>query len=176
MKLAYRILMSAPTHKKPLQAPTGEDGGVTKSLRFKDLHQKLRLLDCVKNRASMLHLLHALADSGTDKKRPGVVPGRGGLAMIPPRIFAEPKAGLSGIHQVGRAQSALPPPYAETDENDSWEANGGGDRMGVSRRRRGRVRGMTEVTERALLRGILYAFQVRPWNTLHTLDMLMERT
>lgn len=106
----------------------------------------------------MLHLLYKLADSDVDEQRRGVGRGRGVLT-IPPRVFTEPAAGLSGIDRVGREkQSALRAPVARAEEGS--DANGGARSVGMERHRRGRVRGLSEVTERALLRGILYAFQV----------------
>lgn len=133
--------------------------GVETALRFDELHHRLRLLDCVKNRGLMLHLLHALADTGTAGRRQGT-----GMAQAPLRVFSEPSAGLSGIDRVAQSRAAPTVPVGGTYGGE--DANGGAreeQRIEAMARRRGRYRARetTDVTERTLLRGILYAFQVR---------------
>lgn len=158
-----------PTHSCPplrslvAQTPTSRGNGVDSALRFDDLHRRLRLLGCIKNRAPMLHLLQALAGAGTADKQRG-----SGMARMPPRVFSEPLAGLSGIDRVGQARAV--------GAVSAGRPSGGGMSNGraaeeelyagaMTRREEGqfvrRPRGGTEVTERTLLRGILYAFQVR---------------
>lgn len=86
-----------------------------------------------------------------------------GTAHMPSRVFTEPLAGLSGIDRVGHAQTAPAASagtaysYRQANERGREE---GGDMAVDARQRMRRVRGMSEVTERTLLRGILYAFQV----------------
>lgn len=151
------------------------------ALRFDDLHRRLKLLAGLKNRASMLHLLHALSGTGlvtTAAHRHGDATG---IAHMPPRVFTEPSAGLSGIGHLGTVGqgsvggTTAPAGAAGYDgEVSNGQALGGGERlhgesMGVQdgRHRPGSTRPMarrtTEVTERTLLKGILYAFQVWKW-------------
>lgn len=147
------------------QVPSAGGNGVETALRFEDLQRRLRLLGSIKNRASVLHLLHALADSG-EAGRQGDLLGVRGLAQRPPRVFSEPVAGLSGIDRVGKTQPAERIPLGRAGEGST--ARGVGEQVGALglqgaesvRRRGGKMRGMSEVTERTLLRGILYAFQV----------------
>lgn len=157
------------------------------ALRFDDLHRRLKLLAGLRNRAPMLHLLHALSDTGAAAaaaagRRSG---GAAGMLMpqMPPRVFSEPSAGLSGIGRVGRASAEAggyggrgeapngrAPGAAEPEPGNreplSSRANGQGPVGGGGTVRRARV-ATTEVTERTLLKGILYAFQVgngrMPW-------------
>ena len=69
----------------PAQTPSSRGNGVDSALRFDDLHRRLRLLGCVKNRAPMLHLLQVLAGTGTADKQRGPCMGQ-----MPPRVFSEP--------------------------------------------------------------------------------------
>lgn len=151
------------------------------ALRFEDLHRRLKLLAGLKNRAPMLHLLHALSDTGTAAaaaaaNHHGAAPPA--ISQMPPRVFSEPAAGLSGIgHVIGQGL-----PAAATASVGGGGYHGGGvsngrEPVGEGRRhaeamgvRAGRHRSVvsramprrtTEVTERTLLKGILYAFQVR---------------
>lgn len=139
-----------------IQTPSSSGNGVEAALRFDDLHRRLRLLGCVKNRASMLHLLHALSDTGTAARRHGT-----GVAKMPPRIFSEPSGGLSGVDHVGPIENS--PAIVDGASSHGHDLNRHTDRTKHVPRRaeRYRARGTTEVTERSLLRGILYAFQVR---------------
>lgn len=111
----------------------------------------------------MFHLLQALAGSGTADKQRGPA-----MAQMPPRVFSEPMAGLSGIDRVGQAHAVGA--VAAGRSSLGGVSNGRSaeeERYAGAMTRRGegqsvrRARGGTEVTERALLRGILYAFQVR---------------
>lgn len=145
-----------PRHRS--QTPSSSGNVADAALRFEDIHRRIRLLGCIKNRASVLHLLHALAGTGTAEKQQGM-----GAAQMPSRVFAEPLAGLSGIDRVGHAQTApavsAGATYGYGQANGRVREEGGYEAVGVRRRMR-RVRSMNEVTERTLLRGILYAFQV----------------
>ncbi|CAM9311005.1 unnamed protein product [Laminaria digitata] len=144
-----------------VKTPSSRGNGVDSALRFDDLHRRLRLLGCVKNRAPMFHLLQALAGSGTADKQRGPA-----MAQMPPRVFSEPMAGLSGIDRVGQAHAVGA--VATGRSSLGGVSNGRSaeeERYAGAMTRRGegqsvrRARGGTEVTERALLRGILYAFQ-----------------
>lgn len=153
------------------------------ALRFDDLHRRLKLLAGIKNRAPMLHLLYALSDTGAAAgaaaHRHGATTG---IVQMPPRVFTEPSAGLSGIGHVGAVGQGLT--GASSAPAGAAEIGGGvsnghalegrerlhGEATGVrnDRQRAGGTRAMarriTEVTERALLKGILYAFQVRKFS------------
>lgn len=151
------------------------------ALRFDDLHRRLKLLAGLKNRAPILHLLHALSDTGTAAAAARRHAGAAGIPQIPPRVFSEPSAGLTGIEHVGgQALGAAPTASAAAGHGraaPNGRALGGGDRLEgrhgeavvgerVGRHRpegngRAIARRTTEVTERTLLKGILYAFQVR---------------
>lgn len=180
------------TNSRPLrlrrQNPSSSGSGVEAALRFEDLHRRLKLLAGLNNRAPILHLLHALSDTGTAaaavaRRHAGAA---GILPQVPPRVFSEPSAGLSGIEHVGRQEAGLgaaPAAPAGATGYGRGVSNGralggeGGERRHgeasegerVDRHRprssgravaRG-VRATTEVTERTLLKGILYAFQVQ---------------
>lgn len=73
---------------------------------------------------------------------------------------------MSGINRIGRSQAPLLTPLGKSDDgrvpNGVAAASEEGRREAIGRRKGGRcgVRTTTEVTERTLLRGILYAFQV----------------
>lgn len=145
------------------QTPSSRGSGVESALRFDDLHRRLRLLGYVKSRAPMLHLLQVLAGTGTSDKRH--VPG---IAPLPPRIFSEPSSGLSGIDRVGQYHAVgAVPAGRSTVSGVSNGREGEEERYAGAMTRRGggqsvrRPRGGAEVTERTLIRGILYAFQVR---------------
>ena len=137
----------------------------------------------------MLHLLHALSDTGTAAAAAGAAAhhrgGAAGMVRMPPRVFSEPSAGLSGIGLVGGRQQGpggadnpvVTPGgaagygrgianggRAHGDEEGRYGgamAGGRADRHRPDTRRPMVVRRTTEVTERTLLKGILYAFQVR---------------
>lgn len=145
-------------HRMAVQTPSSDGNGVDAALRFDDLHRRLRLLGSVKNRAPMLHLLHALADTGTAERRLST-----GMAQMPPRVFSEPSAGLAGIDRFGQRREAPPAPvggaHGRGEQNGVLLQERGG--QAVARRAgRSTAHGANEVTERTLLRGILYAFQV----------------
>lgn len=147
----------------PAQTPSSRGNGVDSALRFDDLHRRLRLLGCVKNRAPMLHLLQVLAGTGTADKQRGPCMGQ-----MPPRVFSEPLAGLSGIDRVGQAHAVGAVSAGHSSIGGLSNGRAGEEERytgAVTRREQGqsvrRARGWTEVTERTLLRGILYAFQVR---------------
>lgn len=145
------------------QTPSSRGSGVESALRFDDLHRRLRLLGYVKNRAPMLHLLQVLAGTGTSDKRH--MPG---IAQMPPRVFSEPSSGLSGIDRVGQSHDVGAMPAGRPSASGVSNGREGEDERyagAITRRAEGqsvrRPRRGTEVTDRALLRGILYAFQVR---------------
>ncbi|CAN0413486.1 unnamed protein product, partial [Ectocarpus sp. 12 AP-2014] len=164
---------------KLVKTPSSSGCGVEAALRFDDLHRRLKLLAGLKNRTPMLHLLHALSDTGTAAaaaaaNNHGAAPPT--IPQMPPRVFSEPAAGLSGIgHVVGQGLRAA---AAAVGGGNGY--HGGGvsnvrEPVGDGRRhaeatgvRAGRHRSVvsramprrtTEVTERTLLKGILYAFQ-----------------
>ncbi|CAM9606481.1 unnamed protein product [Scytosiphon promiscuus] len=160
--------------------PSSSGSGVEAALRFDDLHRRLKLLAGLKNRAPMLHLLHALSDTGAaaaagGARRSGGTAGMMMMPQMPSRAFSEPAAGLSGMSHVGRA-----PAEATGYRGGQGTANGRapqGEGMGGGRGEEvggledkhrplgGRATALrarvttTEVAERTLLKGILYAFQ-----------------
>eukprot|EP00752_Nemacystus_decipiens_P006417 g5780.t2 len=163
-----------------VKAPSSSGSGVEAALRFEDLHRRLKLLDGLNNRAPILHLLHALSDTGTPEAAARRHAGAAGIQQLPPRVFSEPAAGLSGIERVRGAGLAAAPTASEGaagygrgvsgvsngnahrgDEGRYDEAIVGerADRHRAGGNRRAIARRTTEVTERTLLRGILYAFQ-----------------
>lgn len=147
------------------------------ALRFDDLHRRLKLLDGLKNRAPILHLLHALSDTGTPEAAARRHAGAAGIPQLPPRMFSEPAAGLSGVeHVAGQGLGAATAGYGRGLSNGRALAEEGrhGDGMEIAgeradRHRPGRDIGRAtavalrtaEVTERTVLKAILYAFQVR---------------
>lgn len=125
----------------------------------------------------MLHLLHALSDTGAAAAAAHSHGAATGIAPIPPRVFTEPSAGLSGLDHVGTAGDPTAPAGAAEHGRgvSNGHAHGGRARLlsesmgvrGDSHRAgstRAIARRMTEVTERTLLKAILYAFQV--WKTI----------
>lgn len=134
----------------PTQAPHPNGGGVGASLRFEDLYRRLRLLASLKNRASMLHLLYALADfEGNHHKEGARV-----VARVPHALFSEPVGGLPGVDRA----KAQPERVGITGSTSGRREPG--DSEQVPARRQNRASGMSEIMEKSLLRGILYAFQV----------------
>ena len=148
------------------------------ALRFEDLHRRLKLLDGLNNRAPILHLLHALSDTGTPEAAARRHAGAAGIPQLPPRVFSEPAAGLSGIERVGgQAGLGSAPAASAGAARYAREVSNGGTHGGEEgryneavmgeradrERHNGRAiaRRTTEVTERTLLKGILYAFQVQ---------------
>lgn len=153
------------------------------ALRFDDLHRRLQLLAGLKNRAPILHLLHALSDTGTAAAAARRNAGAAGIAPLPPRAFSEPSAGLSGIEHVGRQRLAAAPAapagvagagygrgvsngLAIGGEGEQRRHLGATENERADRHRpreysRAVTRRTTEVAERTLLKGILYAFQVQ---------------
>lgn len=147
-----------PSHARAVlgtdQAPTVTGSGIDTTLRFEDLHRRLGLLGCVKNRAAMLHVLHLLANYNG---RPGQ--GARGRTGTPPGLFSEPAGALSGIDMVVQPRSqALR--HANGSRREQKEEASEAVSQPKPGRGVGQARGMSEVMERTILRGILYAFQV----------------
>ncbi|CAM9847403.1 unnamed protein product, partial [Ectocarpus sp. 13 AM-2016] len=162
-----------------VKTPSSSGSGVEAALRFDDLHRRLKLLAGLKNRAPMLHLLHALSDTGTAAaaaaaNNHGAAPPT--IPQMPPRVFSEPASGLSGIgHVVGQGLRAAAAAVGGWSGYHGGGVSNGREPVGDGRRhaeatgvRAGRRRSVesramprrtTEVTERTLLKGILYAFQ-----------------
>eukprot|EP00903_Cladosiphon_okamuranus_P012519 g11722.t2 len=158
-----------------VKTPSSSGSGVEAALRFDDLHRRLKLLDALKNRAPILHLLHSLSDTGTPEAAARRHAGAAGIPQLPPRMFSEPAAGLSGIEHVagqGLGAPAGAAGYGRGLSNGRALAGEEGRHGEGMRMRMGIVGGRAdghrpweglgrtaEVTERTLLKGILYAFQ-----------------
>lgn len=99
------------------------------------LTQRLDQLRAQKNSGPMIQLLYTLMRIEDPERRRG----RG----TTPQVFSEPAGGLSGIDRVMN-------PLAAPGESKEMVASGGP----------ARASSVNDVTQRALLRGILYAFQV----------------
>ena len=155
-------------HRLLPQAPSSAGNGIDAALKFQELHNRLRLLNFVKKRGPMLHLLNTFMGTGNLETRPST-----GTAHLLPQLFTEPAAALSGSERVTRPRST--PAVLPSEAHHYGESNG------ITREQRRahavgraggstRARAVNEVTERALLRGILYAFQVSDPASLDNLE------